>query len=81
MYVAILRETQTHSNMNVCRSLLLQPYVISFLISSISFNLYADEARAKWEAWESRKGMSTEEAQKLYVEEWEKQKAEYMPKE
>ena len=44
-------------------------------------NTLTDEARAKWEAWEGRKGLSADEAKKLYVEEWEKQKTEYMPKE
>ena len=42
---------------------------------------FSVEARAKWDAWEGRKGMSAEEAKNLYVEEWEKQKADYMPKE
>ena len=36
------------------------------------------EANAKWDAWNALKGMSKEEAMKLYVEEIERQKAAYM---
>jgi diazepam-binding inhibitor (GABA receptor modulating acyl-CoA-binding protein) len=35
------------------------------------------EAAAKHDSWLSFKGKSNEECMKLYVEEWEKQKAEF----
>ncbi len=37
------------------------------------------EARAKWDAWNSVKGTSTEDAMKAYVEEVEAQKTEFGP--
>ena len=33
--------------------------------------------RAKWEAWNSAKGITRENAKKLYVEEWERQKRDF----
>jgi diazepam-binding inhibitor (GABA receptor modulating acyl-CoA-binding protein) len=35
------------------------------------------EARAKWDAWTSRKGMSADDCKKLYVEELTKATAEH----
>jgi len=34
--------------------------------------MFSMEAKAKWKAWESRKGLSKEEAQKSYIELTEK---------
>ncbi len=34
-------------------------------------------ARAKWEAWNSAKGITQENAKKLYIEEWNRQKSDF----
>ena len=34
------------------------------------------DARAKWDAWNSAKGVSTADAMKAYIEEWDKLKGE-----